>query len=303
MSLPLIRLAIGRTNGTAHWGVLFDHDQTRTLCATHSPDLVPVTSAHTAHQTCQSCTRALLALTTAPHPGGEPDTRPAAGTGKGAAAHRPIPGHLLGYCGKHLDTRRATSRRRCANCTRLSDSLQRLLQGADELQLPAGEPCHGDAGLLWMPHGRGHLVTGHRRNFGTGRAYCGQQLADPNPGAPNECAPCRRHWEEAEVARQTYTLPRIRTEALTWRRRRLDIYYDRAHSLRSGDGYTVSGCAQAHHVVAMTDRSRGSHTDLLVYLPADDRVTDVRLRRDRLVSIQRPATVEAVIPQQRPADA
>ncbi|MCZ1006807.1 hypothetical protein [Streptomyces lydicus] len=303
MTLPLIRLAIGRTNGTAHWGVLPDQDETRTLCATHSPDLLPVTSTDAAHQMCQSCTRALLALTTAPHPGGEPDARPGDGTGKGAAGHRPIPGHLLGYCGKRLDTRRATSRHRCANCTRLSDSIDRFLRDAGDLQLPAGDSCHGDDDLLWMPHGRANLVTGHRRNSVTGNAYCEQRLAAPNPGAPNECAPCRRHWEEAEVVRQTYTLPVMRAEALAWRERRLSIYDDRACSLRSGDAYTLSGCAQTHHVVAVTDRSRDSHTDILVYLSGDDRVTDVRLRRDRLVTIQRPDTVEAAIPHQRIAGA
>lgn len=95
----------------------------------------------------RSCTRALLALTTAPHPGGVPDAHPAAGTGKGAVGHRPTPGHLLGDCGKRLDTRRATSRRRCANCNRLSDSRDRLLRDV-------GTTTHGKAirANMFNPH-------------------------------------------------------------------------------------------------------------------------------------------------------
>ncbi|MFE5853427.1 hypothetical protein ACFQ61_09435 [Streptomyces sp. NPDC056500] len=42
-------------------------------------------------------------------------------------------------------------------------------------------------------------------------------------------------------------------------------------------------------MVAVADRGGESHTDLLVYLPAEERVADLRLRRDRLVTIQRPA--------------
>ncbi|WAL93858.1 hypothetical protein [Streptomyces sp. Je 1-369] len=86
MSLPLIRLAIGRTNGTAPYGVLVIGAQPLTVCDTYSPDLQP-TGENTAYTLCQSCTRAWLILTTPPHPGGEPKFRPAAGAGKSAAAH------------------------------------------------------------------------------------------------------------------------------------------------------------------------------------------------------------------------
>jgi hypothetical protein len=113
LSHPLIQLSIGRTNGTAHHGVLLDNNEPLTACATHSPDLGPI-AEHTAHHMCQSCTRAILALTTPHHPGGEPEGRPAAGAGRGAVAHRPIPGHLLGYCGKPLDIRRSSGSARIA---------------------------------------------------------------------------------------------------------------------------------------------------------------------------------------------
>ncbi|WP_281364880.1 hypothetical protein [Streptomyces typhae] len=36
MSLPLIRLAIGRTNGIAHYGVLLDATGPMTVCATRN---------------------------------------------------------------------------------------------------------------------------------------------------------------------------------------------------------------------------------------------------------------------------
>lgn len=294
MSLPLSRLAIGPTNGTAHHGVLLDAEPL-TACATHSPDLAPI-AENTAHSMCQSCTRAWLILTTPPHPGGEPDARPAVGTGASATAHRPIPGHLLGYCGKPLDARRTSARRVCANCTRLSKALDRFRQRAGELLLPGGDPCHGDDTLLWAPKGRTNLVTGHRRNCVTGKAYCERPLAGPNPSAPGECAPCRRHWEEAEVSRQTYTLPHMQAEAADWEDRTLDVFDDRASSLRSGDAYTLSGCAQTHFVVAVADRVGESHTDLLVYLPAEERITDMRVRRERLVTIQRPHSEPAPNP-------
>lgn len=41
---------------------------------------------NTAHPLCQGCTCAWLILTTHPHPGGEPNFRPAVGTGKSATA-------------------------------------------------------------------------------------------------------------------------------------------------------------------------------------------------------------------------
>ncbi len=286
MPLPLIRLAISATTGTAHHGVLLDSEPL-TACATHSPDLAPI-APDTAHSLCQSCTRARLILTTPPHPGGEPETRPAAGTGKGAAAHLPIPGHLMGYCGKSLDSRRSMARRVCANCTSLRAALDRFRQRAGQLLLPDADPCHGDDTLLWTAKGRVNLVTGHRRNSVTGHAYCERHLAGPNPGAPNECAPCRRHYREAQAGRHAHTLPHMQTHAAGWAQRALDVFDAPACSLRSGDAYTLSGCSQTHFVVAMTDRAGESHTDVLLYLPAAERVTDVRVRRDRLVTIQRP---------------
>ncbi|MET8683649.1 hypothetical protein ABZV77_05480 [Streptomyces sp. NPDC004732] len=293
MPLPLIRLAIDRTNGTAHQGVLLGTGPW-TACATRSPDLAPI--AHTtAHSQCQSCTRAVLVLTTLPHMSGEPAFRPGAGTGRSAVAHRPVPGHLLGYCGKPLDDRPSAARRVCANCTDLSDALDRLRAAAGELLLPDGELCHVDDSVLWAPSGRGNLVTGHRRDVLLDRSWCGQRVSGPNPVAPNECAPCHRIWQEAEVTRQTYTLPRMRELARWWHQRReLDVFDDRAGALRQGDAYTLSGCEETHHVVATADRTRGSHTDLVAYLPVADRLVDVRIWRERLVAIERPEFIPVV---------
>ena len=137
LSLPLIRLAIGPTNGTAHYGALLGTEPV-TACAARSPDLAPIVE-HTAHSMCQKYVGAWLILTTPRHLGGEPDLRPA--VGKGAAAHRPIPGHLMGYCGKPLDTRHASTRRECADCTRLGQALERLQRRAGELVLPPSEVC------------------------------------------------------------------------------------------------------------------------------------------------------------------
>ncbi|WP_217570627.1 hypothetical protein [Streptomyces sp. GbtcB7] len=287
MSLPLIRLAIGRTNGTAHHGVLLDTGPL-TACATHTRDLEPI-GENTAHHMCQSCTRALLVLTTLPHEGGEPEFRPGADTGKSAVAHRPIPGHLLGYCGKPLDNRCSAARRVCANCTGLGAALDGLRHRAGDLLVSAGEPCHTDDTVLWAPSGRDNLVTGHCRDVTTGQALCARPLSGPNPGAPNECAPCRRIWQEAEAARQTHTLPRLRRRARWWpQRRQLDTFDDRTGTLRPGDAYALSGCVETHHVVTAVDRSRRSHTHLVAYLPTADRIVDVRLHRDRLVTVQRP---------------
>ncbi|MGW6458684.1 hypothetical protein ACWF94_22680 [Streptomyces sp. NPDC055078] len=284
MPLPLIRLAIGPTHGTAHFGALLGTEAV-TACATHSPDLLPVPGL-TAHTLCQSCARALLVLATVACPG-EPDTRPATGTGRGGAGHRAIPGHLLAYCGKSLDNRETTTRRRCTQCTRLGEALDALRRRAGELLLPAMDPCHGDDTLLWAPLGRGNLVTGHRRNAVTGKGFCGRPLAGPDPGAPNECAPCRRYWQAAEAGRREHTLPHMQSKARTWDQQPLDVFDGRACTLTSGDAYTLSGCEETHYVVAVADRSAESHTDLLVYLPGEERVADLRLRRDRLVTIQR----------------
>ena len=212
LSLPLIRLAIGPMNGTAHYGALLGTEPV-TACAARSPDLAPIVE-HTAHSMCQKYVRAWLILTTPRHLGGEPDLRPA--VGKGAAAHRPIPGHLMGYCGKPLDTRHASTRRECADCPRLGQALERLQRRAGELVLPPSEPCHPENILLWAPLGRGNLVTGHVRHSVTGIGYCGQPLSVPNPGASHECAACRRHRHEAEHVRRTHTVPRMRQRARWW---------------------------------------------------------------------------------------
>ncbi|MEU4347084.1 hypothetical protein [Streptomyces sp. NPDC023838] len=302
MSLPLIRLAIGRTNGTAHLGVLLNGAQPLTACATHSPDLQPI-GENTAHGLCQSCTRAWLILTTESHSGGEPDFRPAAGAGKSAAAHRPIPGHLLGYCGKSLDDRASTARRVCVNCSRLSTVLDAFRSRAGELVRPSGEPCHVDDSVLWAPSGRGNLVTGHRRDALVGTSWCAQQLSGPNADASQECGVCRRIWQEAEVTRQTYTLPRARERARWWHQRQdrdLDVFDDHAGALQVGDAYSLSGCAETHHVVAAADRIRDSHRDLVVYLPGGDRIADARVHCDRLVAVQRPSYVPGAMRQPTP---
>ncbi|MCB5908123.1 hypothetical protein [Streptomyces pinistramenti] len=146
--------------------------------------------------------------------------------------------------------------------------------------------------------GRANLVTGHRRDAATGRALCGQHLAGPNPGAQG-CAPCRRHREETEAARQTSTLSAMRKAANVWDQRPLDVYGDRAGALRPGDAYTRPDCADRHHVATVAERGRGSHTDLLVHLPGEDRLTEVRIRRDRPVTVQRPLTTTEKPPRAR----
>lgn len=288
MSLTLTRLAISPKNGTAHWGAVLGATDVVTTCATHSPDLAPV-AGHTAHTTCQSCARAWLALTTPPRPDGELDSRPAVGTGTSAAAHRPIPGHLMGYCGKALAAHRSSAPRVCANCLRLVESLDRFRQRAPELDLPEPEPCHGDT-LRWAAKGQTNLVTGHLRDGFVGTSWCGRQLSAPDPGASLECAACRIAWQQAEVTRQTYTLPRMRERARWWpQRRQLDFFDGPARTLRAGDAYRLSGCAHTHYVEAAADRSRGSHTDLVIYVEAEDRIADVRVHRHRLVAIERPS--------------
>ncbi|GAA2643809.1 hypothetical protein GCM10010425_59220 [Streptomyces spororaveus] len=101
----------------------------------------------------------MLSASTPPH-SGELEALPAAGAGRSAAAHGPIPGHLLGYCSKTLDYRRATSKRPCANCAHLTQTLEALRRRAGELALPAAEACHSDDSMLWTPHGAGHLTFG-----------------------------------------------------------------------------------------------------------------------------------------------
>lgn len=210
MPLPPIRLALGPTNGVAHYGVLLDGAEAVTTCATHSPDLMAV-GENTAPLTCRIA-RALLTLTTPPHPSGEPDERPAAGTGPTALAHRTIPGHLLARCGKPLENCRSSARRSCASCAGAVETLNCFCRRAGELLLPSAEPCHLDPGALWAPKGRSDQATGHRWNAGSG--YCGQPLAGPASGAPGECALCRIAWEQAETYRQTIILPRTRRDRL-----------------------------------------------------------------------------------------
>lgn len=298
MSYTLVRLAIGRTNGVAHYGVLLRGTEPLTACATHSSDLAP-SGEHTGHQTCQSCTRALLVLATPPHPG-ELEARPAAGAGRSAAAHRPIPGHLLGYCGKTLDSRRASGKRACANCAHLTKTVDALRWRAGELALPAAEPCHSDDSLLWTPRGAGSLAFGHRRSSATGQTYCGEGQPDfPNPRA-HECPACLRLWAEEETFRQMYTLPDMRAHAATWDADVDSAFGDRAWLLEPGDRYRLSGCDEAHHVVAASRHRYDSHVDLVVYLPGEDRVTDAHVHRDRLLSIQRPFTDDSATPPPAP---
>ncbi|MFE5853426.1 hypothetical protein ACFQ61_09430 [Streptomyces sp. NPDC056500] len=113
-------------------------------------------------------------------------------------------------------------------CTRLGDALDVLHQRAGQLLPPTIERCHGDDTLLWAPLGRGNLVTGHRRNAVTGKGFCDRPLAGPNPEALNECAPCRIHWEDAELVRQMFTLPQMQDIARNWGQQDLDVFADRA---------------------------------------------------------------------------
>ncbi|WP_217550100.1 hypothetical protein [Streptomyces sp. GbtcB6] len=294
MHLSLIRLSISPVNGTAHHGVMLGTEPL-TVCATHSTDLAPV-GENTAHSLCQTCTRAFLILTTPPHPGGEPDLRPAVGTGKGATAHRPIPGHLMGYCGKSLDPRPASARRKCANCTALLAALNRFHRLAGEVRVPADEVRPREDDVLWASSGRGNLVIGHRRNAAAGSALCGLPLSAPNPEATVECAPCCRAWM-TERERRATALARMRARARWWtQRRELKTVQGRAADLNSGDAYTVSGCLDRHHVLAVTRPTRGRRLTILAYLPADDEIVELGLHHDRLLAIERPHAPEAGMP-------
>jgi hypothetical protein len=292
--LPLIRLSISPTNGTAHYGVMLGTEPL-TVCATHSTDLAPI-GANAAHSVCQSCTRAFLILTTPPHPGGEPDLRPAVGTGKGATAHRTIPGHLMGYCGKSLDPRPTSARRKCANCSALVAALHRFHRLAGEVRVPADEACPREEDVLWAPSGRGNLVTGHRRNAATGTALCGTLLSAPNPDASVECAPCWGAWK-AERGRRATALARMQARARWWHQRReLKTFQGRAADLNSGDAYTVSGCLDRHHVLTVTGPARGRRVTILAYVPSDDEIVELGLHDDRLLAIERPHLSEAGMP-------
>ncbi|MEU6148018.1 hypothetical protein ABZ848_47755 [Streptomyces sp. NPDC047081] len=294
LPLPLIRLSISPTNGTAHHGVTLGTEPL-TVCATHSTDLAPI-GANTAHSLCQSCTRAFLILNTPPQPGGEPGLRPAVGTGKGATAHLPIPGHLMGYCGKSLEPRSTSARRVCANCTALVAALNRFHRLASEVCMPADEVCPREEDVLWAPSGPGDLVTGHRRNAATGIAPCGTLLSAPNPDATVECARCVRVWK-TERDRRATALARMRARARWWHQHReLQTFPGRAADLNSGDSYTVSGCLDRHHVLAVTHQAQGWRLTILAYLPTDDEIVELGLHHDRLLAIERPQVPELGMP-------
>ncbi|WP_165983982.1 hypothetical protein [Streptomyces sp. YIM 98790] len=280
--MHLIRLSIGSTSGTAHWGVMLG-SRPLTVCSTYSPDLAP-TGDHTAHSICQACARAFLILTAAEHAPGP--ALLASGAGARAAGHLAIPGHLRGYCGKSLDRRPATAGKACANCTRLASSLTAFLQSADGLVLPPAAPCHSAEPVLWALRGRADLTTGHRRNAATGRAFCGQPLWGENPGALRECSACLRHYTEAAEVRLQLTVPHMRNAAEGGAPDDAEELRDRAAALRVGDAFTVSGCPDEHRVVAVTDLGE-SQLDVLVYVPGPEQVLDVRVPRDRLVTIRR----------------
>ncbi|MEU9381323.1 hypothetical protein AB0D38_10125 [Streptomyces sp. NPDC048279] len=294
MPLPMIRLSISPTNGTAHHGVLIGTEPL-TVCATHSTDLAPI-AENTTHSLCQSCTRAWLILTTQSHPGGERGLRPAAGTGKGATAHLPIPGHLLGYCGKSLGLRSTSARRVCVNCSSLAAALERFHRLAGEVSVSFDGSCPRDEDLLWAPKGHANLVTGHRRRAATGTGLCDTPLAGPNPEATNECAPCRRAWR-TERDRRAAALPHMRARARWWdQRRELDTFQGRADGLNSGDAYTLSGCPDQHHVLTVTHPGRGRRLAVLVYVPAADEIVELGPHPDRLLAIERPHAPEAGMP-------
>ncbi|GAA2643821.1 hypothetical protein GCM10010425_59250 [Streptomyces spororaveus] len=85
-----------------------------------------------------------------------------------------------------------------------------------------------------------------------------------------------------------YTLPEIRAHAAARDADIHGVFEERAWLLEPGDRYTLSGCGEAHHVVAASRHRYDSHIDLVVYLTGEDRVTDARVHRDRLLGIQRP---------------
>ncbi|MFE5654461.1 hypothetical protein ACFQ8Q_35765 [Streptomyces cyaneofuscatus] len=168
------------------------------------------------------------------------------------------------------------------------ETLNGFCRRSGELLLPPAEPCHLDPGALWIPEDRSEQATGHRWNAATGSGYCGRPLAGPTSGVLGECAPCRIAWEQAETYRQTIILPRRRTRAASWPYRTLDAFSARADSLEPGDAYTLSGCSERHFVVEATSRRSDSHTVLLVYVTGEDRIAECRIRRDRLVAVERP---------------
>ncbi|MFG2483425.1 hypothetical protein ACGFSI_11795 [Streptomyces virginiae] len=102
----------------------------------------------------------------------------------------------------------------------------------------------------------------------------------------HECPACLHLWAEEETFRQMYTLPEMRAHAAPWAPV-YGVFEERAWLLEPGDRYTISGCAEVHHVGAASRHRHDTHVDLVVYLPGEDRVTDARVHRDRLLSIQR----------------
>ncbi|MFF1479079.1 hypothetical protein ACFVYD_16150 [Streptomyces sp. NPDC058301] len=136
--------------------------------------------------------------------------------------------------------------------------------------------------------GSSHLAMGHHRDATTGTGYCGQLLENPYLGA-QACAPCRRRWEETQVLRQIQALPSSRKTATCWQDRVRDTFQDVAAALEPGDAYTLSGCAQRHHVAEVLALRTTGPLELLVYLAGEDRLSEVHLRRERLVTVERPS--------------
>ncbi|MCX5583026.1 MULTISPECIES: hypothetical protein [Streptomyces] len=85
-----------------------------------------------------------------------------------------------------------------------------------------------------------------------------------------------------------YTLPEVRAYAARSDPDAHGAFEDRAWSLEPGDRYTISGCDEAHHVVAASRHRYDSRVDLVVYLPGEDRIADARVHGGRLLGIQRP---------------
>ncbi|MEU6192378.1 hypothetical protein [Streptomyces sp. NPDC047061] len=202
----------------------------------------------------------------------------------------------MGYCGKPLDPRPMSARRKCANCTALVAALTCFDRLAGEVRVPADEVCPREDDVLWAPGGRGNLVSGHRRNAATGSALCGLPLSAPNLDATVECTPCCRAWK-TERERRATALARMRARARWWKQRReLKTVHGRAADLNSGDAYTVSGCLDRHHVLTVTHPARRRQFTILAYVPADDEIVELGLHPDRLLAIERPHTPEAGMP-------
>ncbi|MFD9484694.1 hypothetical protein ACFWBX_11945 [Streptomyces sp. NPDC059991] len=79
----------------------------------------------------------------------------------------------------------------------------------------------------------------------------------------------------------------MREETTGWQDQTRDVFDDAAAALEPGDAYTLSGCARRHHVAQVLDCGNAGPTELLVYLDGGDRLCEVRLRRERLVAVER----------------